>query len=647
MGSQSVPAPGSFDKSTVFDIKPIRCLVPRFPPPSTISSFPSGFSPFYPFPALDSLNLTPPSNIAVPSPVPVSTFRAPTPHTANGGSSTYNQVDGEASGRKGRKRGSSEKRTKSNRDPNTVSQDAEMETLANNLLASFTHVGTEEFRAEGTKESIGLIVATFDLLRRKMTQIEEAKEASSAATKRHDLRAGTILMNKGVRTNVIKRVGDVPGTEIGDIFFFRFELCLVGLHSQLMSGIDYINVRASQDEDPLAVSIIASGSNDDNDDDGDVLIYSGQGGVYRKDKSAMDQKLEKGNLALEKSLHRGNEVRVIRGVKDFANPTGKVYIYDGLYKVQESWIEKGKSNCNVFKYKLFRSPGQPHALKMWQSIRHWKENIALRSGLILPDITSGSETLPVCLVNEVDNERGFPYFTYLPTLKYQRPVSSLPPSTICACQGGCKPGDVNCPCNQRNGGFPAYTSIGVLLNYNCLVYECGPSCSCPLNCRNRISQAGLKVRLEVFKTKDKGWGLRSWDPIRAGAFVCEYSGEAIGRDNGDDYIFDATRNYESLKFIPGYANETPKLPFPLVISAKNSGNVSRFMNHSCEPNLYWQPVVRDSDHGTYLHIAFFAICHIPPLKELTFDYGLIQPGKVEQWRKKCLCGSSKCRGHYY
>ena len=44
----------------------------------------------------------------------------------------------------------------------------------------------------------------------------------------------------------------------------------------------------------------------------------------------MDQKLERGNLALEKSLHRGNEIRVIRGFKDFANPTGKVY---GLIKV--------------------------------------------------------------------------------------------------------------------------------------------------------------------------------------------------------------------------------------------------------------------------------------------------------------------------
>lgn len=110
-----------------------------------------------------------------------------------------------------------------------------------------------------------------------------------------------------------------------------------------MAGIDYMGLKVSQDEEPVAVSIVSSGGYEDDTNDADVLIYSGQGGVNRKDKESTDQKLERGNLALEKSLHRGNDVRVVRGVKDFSNPTGKIYVYDGLYKIQESWVEKGKS----------------------------------------------------------------------------------------------------------------------------------------------------------------------------------------------------------------------------------------------------------------------------------------------------------------
>ena len=67
----------------------------------------------------------------------------------------------------------------------------------------------------------------------------------------------------------------------------------------------------------------------------------------------------------------------------------------------------------------------------------------------------------------------------------------------------------------------------LLADLKSVIYECGPSCQCPSNCRNRVSQSGLKFRLEVFRTKNKGWGLRSWDSIRAGTFLCEYAGEVV------------------------------------------------------------------------------------------------------------------------
>lgn len=710
----STPVSGSFDKSRVLNVKPLRCLVPVFPSGPNFSSFPTpqgaapfvcvtpsgpfppGVAPFYPFfasPESQNPGAVPNQNAAfsfnnpnsISNAVPIASYRTPPSQyaaDANGETGSSKRVtrsraqsqqedrsaqylssfsmhvtDTDDTSKVGRsKSGSRSKRTRGRQDINIASTDIDIDSVVENILASSNIPAFDMIRrTDADKESVGYNLMIYDFIRRKITQVEESKDAVPGVTRRPDLRAGTILMNKGLRTNSKKRVGAVPGVEIGDCFFFRMELCLIGLHAPCMAGIDYMGMKISQDEEPLAVSIVSSGGYEDNNEDGDVLIYSGQGGnYYRRDKEIMDQKLERGNLALEKSLHRGNEVRVIRGLKDFANPTGKVYVYDGLYRIQESWVDKGKSGCNVFKYKLVRLPGQSDAFLTWKSIQQWKEGTNSRVGVILPDLTSGAESSPVSLVNDVDDEKGPAYFTYFPGLKNAKPVDPVEPSTGCVCIGGCLPGNPNCPCLQKNGGHLPYNANAVLVNQKSLLYECGPSCQCPPNCRNRISQSGLRVRLEVFKTKDKGWGLRSWDPIRAGAFICEYAGEVIanhkpeelGSENEDDYIFDATRTYPLFE-LPGDSNEALKIPHPLIISAKDAGNVARFMNHSCSPNVSWQPISRENKNESDLHVAFHAIRHIPPMTELTYDYGMVQPDKADLRKKKCLCGSMKCKGYFY
>ncbi|KAG5227773.1 histone-lysine N-methyltransferase, H3 lysine-9 specific SUVH [Salix suchowensis] len=497
----------------------------------------------------------------------------------------------------------------------------------------------------------------FDALRRRLSQLEDAKESPAGIIRRADLKAGNILMTKQVRTNMRKRIGTVPGVEIGDIFFFRMEMCLLGLHAQSMAGIDYMSVRNGLEEEPLAVSIVSSGYYEDDAEDKD-----GQ--------RATDQKLERGNLALERSLRRGNEVRVVRGMKDSVNQASKVYVYDGLYRIQESWVEKAKSGCNIFKYKLVRIPGQPDAFGVWKSIEKWREGLSSRAGLILPDLTSGAESKPVALVNDVDEEKGPAYFTYVSTIKYSKSFKLTPPAYGCNCQNACQPGNLNCSCIRKNEGNFPYTTNGVLVCRAPMIHECGPTCPCFPNCKNRASQTGLKVHMEVFKTKDRGWGLRSWDSFRAGTFICEYAGEVIEKvsqvgeeGEGDDYVFDTSRVYESFKwnYEPGLveedgsieAIEEPNVPSPLVISSKNVGNVARFMNHSCYPNVFWQPVMYENNRESLIHIAFFAMRHIPPMTELTFDYGksrlgeaAADGGSTSRGRRKCLCGSPICRGNF-
>ncbi|KAE8713850.1 Histone-lysine N-methyltransferase, H3 lysine-9 specific SUVH1 [Hibiscus syriacus] len=645
LGGNTVPTNTS-DKSRVLNVKPLRTLFPLFPEPPEgppfvcvppNGPFPSGFSPFFPFSGLQGSQSTPDlnQNHFNSTAVPLRSFRAEPPGSGNGN-------------HKHKSAGPSSVKRKAKRRK-------ESESVLTSLMNLIPGISLPE-RDDGNRELVESVLLRFDALRRKLSQMEDAKELHSGIIKRSDLKAANMMFTKGVRTNMKKRIGVVPGVEIGDIFFFRMELSLVGLHFPSMAGIDYMAVKGGESEgERLALNIVASGGYDDDDEDPDVLVYSGQGGSASRDKEASDQQLVRGNLALERSFHRGNEVRVIRGLN--VSLVSKVYVYDGLYKIQELWTEKGKSGCNMFKYKLVRIPGQPAAFATWKSIQKWKESS--RVGLILPDITSGAESMPVSLVNEVDDEKGPAHFTYSPTVRYSKSFKLVQPSYVCNCHDACQPGDSSCSCIQKNGGDFPYTTNGVLACRKPMIYECGPSCPCIRNCKNRVIQTGLKARLEVFKTRDRGWGLRSWDPIRAGTFICEYAGEVIDETNArqdgeNEYVFHTSRLYKSFKWnFESESTEDFDIPSPVIISSKNSGNVARFMNHSCSPNVFWQPIMYESNNEAFLHIAFFAKKHIPPMTELTFDYGTPLSDGTDAdnnpayGKKQCLCGSAKCCDYFY
>ncbi|CAH2074093.1 unnamed protein product [Thlaspi arvense] len=668
---------GSYtDKTRVLDIKPLRSLKPVFPsgnqaPPFVCAPpfgpFPPGFSPFYPFSSSQANQHTPDLNQAQNPPQhhpqytpqhqpqyqppqfqpqissepslvsPLRSFRSP--DTSNG------DVEPEAS---------------------TVKRKIPKKRVVRPENLNFESGISVAERENGNRKVVTSVLMRFDALRRRFSQLDDAKEAVSGIIKRPDLKAGSTCMSRGVRTNTKKRPGIVHGVEIGDVFYFRFEMCLVGLHSPSMAGIDYLIVKGEKDEEPIATSIVSSGYYDNDEGNPDVLVYTGQGGGNAdKEKQTSDQKLERGNLALEKSLQKNSAVRVIRGLKE-ASQSAKIYIYDGLYEIKESWVEKGKLGHNTFKYKLVRAPGQPPAFATWTAIQKWKAGMPLREGLILPDLTSGVESIPVSLLNDVDNENGPAYFTYSTTVKYSESFKLAQPSFGCDCSNSCKPGNLNCHCIRKNGGDFPYSSNGVLVSRKPMIYECSPSCPCSA-CKNKVTQMGLKVRMEVFKTADRGWGLRSWDPIRAGSFICIYAGEAKDKSKVhqamayDDYTFDTTRVYTPFKwnYEPGLADEDasqempeePEIPLPLIISARNFGNVARFMNHSCSPNVFWQPVTYENNGQLFLQVAFFALSHIPPMTELTYDYGVSRPsgtqnGDTLHGIKKCFCGSEYCRGSF-
>uniref|UniRef100_A0A3B3Q8X3 SET domain and mariner transposase fusion gene n=1 Tax=Paramormyrops kingsleyae TaxID=1676925 RepID=A0A3B3Q8X3_9TELE len=232
----------------------------------------------------------------------------------------------------------------------------------------------------------------------------------------------------------------------------------------------------------------------------------------------------------------------------------------------------------------------------------------------------------------------------------------------CDCRShSCQQG--SCSCLQHHGQL--YNSTGHLLDrtdeltgYSRPVFECNTLCRCGESCSNRLVQQGLKLSLCVFPTQGKGCGVRTLEPVSRGSFVCEYAGEVIGFEEAcrrqrvqspDDmnYII-AVREHAGTDVL----SET-------FVDPAAKGNVGRFLNHSCQPNLVMVPV---RVHSMVPRLALFATCDIAPLEELTFDYsgGYKKTGDVRiglgpgepisatggtdlQKRKPCLCGTQNCR----
>ncbi|CAN7021289.1 unnamed protein product [Brassica rapa subsp. trilocularis] len=515
---------------------------------------------------------------------------------------------------------------------------------------SFDSMITEEEKENGNEDLVDSVRMRFNAVCRRLGHISCEKAVVTTAFSR--------FTNLGVRTNKKKRIGPVPGVQPGDIFYFWGEMCLVGLHTQMPAGIDYLLAKDGEAEG-LTTSVVTSvGHYNDKTDELHTLVYTGQGGTC-KDGKPRNQDLARGNLALVTSQKRGNEVRVIRGVEDPGDKKGKVYIYDGLYVVTHYWIEKGTTGFDEFKFNLVRKKDQPSGFATWklaEELMKCGSSNRSRKGFVFEDISLGLEALPVPIVNEIDeNDKEWPLdFDYRASSESLSMMIVLNhQSTGCnnTCQGGQSCGDPTCLCIQRNGGELPYDNR-ILLYRKPMIYECGESCSCPADCKNRLSQSGLKLRLEVFKTESCGWGLRSWEPIRAGTFICELVGTAKRRDEieeDDEYVFDTSRVYKRFRWnyepeLVGEdcwdeVSEVYKLRSEILVSARAFGNVSRFMNHSCLANVMWQPVEFEKDGQPLVRIAFFAKRHIPPLTELRYDYGMsYDTGEVDEGGSRVFTG---------
>ncbi|KAK9927696.1 hypothetical protein M0R45_024868 [Rubus argutus] len=509
-----------------------------------------------------------------------------------------------------------------------------------------------------TRNKVRETLRLFQAVYRKLLQEEETKlKERGTSRRRFDLQAAKILKDKGKYVNVGKQIlGAVPGVEVGDEFHYRVELNMIGLHRQIQGGIDYVKHGGKI----LATSIVASGGYANDVDNSNSLIYTGQGGnVIKTEKEPEDQKLERGNLALKNSLHEKNPVRVIRG-SDASEGKSRTYVYDGLYLVEKCWQDLGPHNKLVFKFQLDRIGGQSELA--WKELKKSKK-FQVREGICVDDISGGQESIPICAVNTIDDEKP-PSFKYITSVIYPDWCRPLPLKG-CSCTSGCSDSET-CSCAVKNGGEIPYNFNRAIVEAKPLVYECGPSCKCPPSCHNRVSQYGIKFQLELFKTKSMGWGVRSLNSIPSGSFICEYIGELLeekeaeARTGNDEYLFDIGNNYNDNSLWDGLLTLMPDAQSSsyevveegcFTIDAAWKGNVGRFINHSCSPNLYAQNVLYDHEDNRIPHIMLFAAENIPPLQELTYHYNYMidhvrdSNGNIK--KKSCYCGSPECTGRLY
>ncbi|CAB3401694.1 unnamed protein product [Caenorhabditis bovis] len=80
-----------------------------------------------------------------------------------------------------------------------------------------------------------------------------------------------------------------------------------------------------------------------------------------------------------------------------------------------------------------------------------------------------------------------------------------------------------------------------------------------------------------------------------------------------------------------------------VLDAKRRGNIGRFLNHSCDPNVVTQHVLYDTHDLRLPWTAFFARRFIKAGEELCWDYNYTMMRDNDE-QIVCNCGSERCRG---
>ncbi|KIY02144.1 uncharacterized protein Z520_02282 [Fonsecaea multimorphosa CBS 102226] len=189
----------------------------------------------------------------------------------------------------------------------------------------------------------------------------------------------------------------------------------------------------------------------------------------------------------------------------------------------------------------------------------------------------------------------------------------------------CKP-ETGCDQNCMNR-YMYYECDG--RNCNLKAEECGNRAFESL--QQRVKKGGkYNIGVEVIKTEDRGYGVRSNRTFDPNQIIVEYTGEIITQEECERRMKTMYKNNECYYLMLFDQN--------MIIDATR-GSIARFVNHSCEPNCRME---KWTVNGKPRMALFAGDRGIMTGEELTYDYNFDPYSQKNV--QECRCGSQKCRG---
>ncbi|KAG5982074.1 hypothetical protein E4U55_002309 [Claviceps digitariae] len=145
----------------------------------------------------------------------------------------------------------------------------------------------------------------------------------------------------------------------------------------------------------------------------------------------------------------------------------------------------------------------------------------------------------------------------------------------------------------------------------------------------RLKGGKYRIGVEVIKTSDRGYGVRSNRCFQPNQIIMEYTGEIITEVECERRMNEEYKNNECY-YLMSFDQH-------MIIDA-TTGSIARFVNHSCNPNCR---MIKWIVSGQPRMALFAGDRPIMTGEELTYDYNFDPFSKNVQ---KCLCGEVNCRG---
>lgn len=133
----------------------------------------------------------------------------------------------------------------------------------------------------------------------------------------------------------------------------------------------------------------------------------------------------------------------------------------------------------------------------------------------------------------------------------------------------------------------------------------------------------LKYKVEIKKSKIAGTGAYAAVSIPAKRKIGNMEGEIISYREAQKRVKLQPGN---VLFMVEFDND------PIALDASIKSNELRFINHSCNPNVYMR--------RAYQKVEYYTLRSIKRGEELTCDYGETH----HEGTLPCKCGAKNCRG---